>query len=323
MIGRRVREGTRTPGGPVPGGDRAFGAGSAVREGWAVAALGFLLATTAAWWALALWPLAEGAPEWVRVARDVCFNARDNGLPDRAGWILLVGEPLGMLAVLLVGWRDALAGGLRRLVSSLPGRLAALAVAGGVALGLGATVTRLAAGRVPDPTPLAWEVAPTTYPRLDREWVEVAGLVDHRGRPFSRAGLQGRPALVTFAFGHCTTVCPLVVKAALDARAALRGEVDLAVVALTLDPWRDTPSRLPEMAAAWGLEEGDFLVGGTVEAVEAALDAWNVARERDDRTGEILHPALTFLVAADGTVRYATAGSREQIEALARRLEDS
>lgn len=290
------------------------------RDLWPLGAVAFLLLTTAAWWALALWPMPEATPGWLVRARDVCFNATVSGLPDRSGWILLVGEPLGMLAVLLTGWGREVRESLGRLLASTPGRLVAMGVAGGLALGAGAAVTRVATAAEAPATLSDALWAAEDYPRLDRGWVAAEGLVDQRGAPFTLAALEGRPALVTFAYAHCTTVCPLLVRAALDARAELAGEVDMAVVALTLDPWRDTPARLPDMAARWGLAEGDFVLSGEVEAVEAALDAWNVPRDRDERTGELAHPALTFLVEGNGTVAFATTGAREHMVALARRL---
>lgn len=290
---------------------------------WPLGAAGFLLLSTAAWWALALWPMPEETPGWLLRARDVCFNTRESGLPDRSGWVLLIGEPLGMFSVLFAAWGGELRAALSRLLASTSGRLAALGVAGAVAMGLGAAVTRVAAAQSGEPVTLAMELAPETYPRLDRPWVEADGLVDQRGEPFTLASLGGRPALVTFAYAHCTTVCPLLVRDAMEARTEVAGEFDLAVVAITLDPWRDTPSRLPDMAARWGLDEGDFVLSGEVAAVEAALDAWNVHRDRDERTGELAHPALTFLVEGDGTVAYATSGAREQIVALARRLREA
>jgi len=91
-------------------------------------------------------------------------------------------------------------------------------------------------------------------------------------------------------------------------------------VVITLDPWRDTPARLPHLARQWGLEGVGHVLGGSVEQVEAALDGWSVARRRDPRTGEITHPALVFLVDAGGRIAYASNGSPEAIAELARRM---
>jgi len=77
------------------------------RGALALGALATILAITAAWWALALWPLA-GAPAWLARTREVCFGAAPGGLPDAGGWILLIGEPVGLVTVLAVVWGGAL-----------------------------------------------------------------------------------------------------------------------------------------------------------------------------------------------------------------------
>ena len=51
---------------------------------------------TAAWWALALWPLDAGAPTWLVRTRFVCFGSSENGLPHAGGWIALIGEPIAI-----------------------------------------------------------------------------------------------------------------------------------------------------------------------------------------------------------------------------------
>lgn len=287
---------------------------------WPLAALGALAAVTAGWWALALWPLPAEAPTWLVRARSVCFNVTETGLPDRSGWILLVGQPLGMVGLLISGWGGRTAAALRHLTSAAPGRLLATAITLVMVGGLGAVGVRVVMAGPPVPTLPATGDTPDTYPRLDRPFPDMADLVDQDGEPFALERLGGRPALVTFAFAHCETVCPLVVRSALAARRELADHEDFAVVALTLDPWRDTPSRLPSMAEQWELAEGDLVLGGSVDAVEEALTAWGVARDRDEATGDVAHPALVYLVERDGTVAYASSGATEQLVALGRRL---
>jgi len=289
-------------------------------ERWALSALGFLAAVTGAWWALALWPLPTESPEWLERTRAVCFNTGPTGLPDASGWILLVGQPLGMIGILLAGWRSEVVSALGAVVRSRWGGFAAVAGAMCVVLGAGAVGVRVANARqpqlgLPDPVGVS-----DSYPRLDRPLPDMTALVDQNGHAFDASVLRDRPALVTFGFGHCETVCPIVVRSALRVRKALAGEPDLRVVALTLDPWRDTPSRLGVIAEEWGLGPGDLLLGGDVAAVEAALDAWNVARSRDERSGDVIHPALVYLVERDGTVAYASTGAPEQLRTLASRL---
>ena len=80
----------------------------------AVGALTAILAITASWWALALWPAAPTAPDWLLRTREVCFGTTPDGLPQAGGWILLIGQPIGMIALLMVIWPEELRAGIAR-----------------------------------------------------------------------------------------------------------------------------------------------------------------------------------------------------------------
>jgi len=289
------------------------------RDAWPLGAVGFILTVSVAWWALALWSV-PGAPQWLARARTVCFNITETGLPDAKGWLLLLGQPPAMLTMLMVGWGGDVRASMRRVLALPAGRATTLLVAAGLLVGLGSAAVVVGEARLP---PMEWsadEPAPETYPRLDRPWPVATGLVDASGAPFSLASLEGRPAMVTFAFGHCETICPIVVHRARSARIEL--ERGWAIVVLTLDPWRDTPSRLSALVDQFALDpERDFVVSGSVESVNAALDAWLVPRERDERSGDVTHPAIVYFVQADGTISYASSGGVAQMVSLARRSE--
>jgi cytochrome oxidase Cu insertion factor (SCO1/SenC/PrrC family) len=290
--------------------------------------LAFWLVVTAGWWALALWPLAEQTPDWLARTRAICFNTTPSGLPDPSGWLLLIGQPIGMLAALLVIWKRSVREGLRALAGARAGRALIATTLVAVIVGLGAAATRVvSASAQPVAVLPGSELPPDTYPRLDREAPSL-GLIDQHGRTLDLTRLHGRPALVTFAFGHCETVCPLIVRQALEARtrqralasdAAAGSEVPRVVV-VTLDPWRDTPSRLPRLAQHWDLSDDDFMLSGEVDAVNAVLDAWNVARERDPATGSVVHPPLVYVLDASGRIAYATDGNSTTLVALLDRL---
>lgn len=288
----------------------------------ALLALGAVFAVTVGWWALALWPVAGGDPEWLERARAVCFNAGPDGLPDISGWMLLIGQPLGMFGFLVVVWPRPVLSGLRWAAGRPVGRLAltvALTVAVGGLVGTGFRVSSAMAARAPV------ESLPATMAVGDHLWLgeEAAplGLADQRGETVRLADLEGRPALVTFAFGNCDDICPLVVHQARAARDSAWGPEGASLVVVTLDPWRDTPARLEPIARRWGMEgPHDHLLSGSVREVEAALDAWHVARSRDPQTGDVAHPALTYLLTPDGTIGFATGGGREVIMGLAERL---
>ena len=288
---------------------------------WPLGAIGLVLAVTAGWWGLALWSV-PGAPEWLERARAVCFNITESGLPDTKGWLMLLGQPPIMVGFLLIGWREAVADSMRRLLGTGGGRVAAGGTLALCAAGLGLTAAKVADARLPGVEWGGEGPAPLAHPRIDRPWPETEGLVEQAGQAFWIERLVGRPALVTFAFGHCETLCPVVVHQALAARDELdRRGVETSMVVFTLDPWRDTPSRLVTLARQWGLDPArDFVVGGTVEAVEAALDAWGIARTRDERTGDIVHAGVIYLVERDGTIAFSSTGGVEHVVSLGARL---
>lgn len=291
-------------------------------EGIVLTGLIALFVITAAWWALALWPIDNG-PAWLERTRYVCFGVAESGLPDAGGWIGLVFGPLGMLSILLIAWWR---GAIQLVERARSSRMVMITLA---TLALGGTVLVIgAAARVQQAKSVAFvpeigdELPPPGYPRLDRASPPLA-LVGQDGATHRLEDLRGRPVLVTFAFAHCETICPVVVSHVLAAQRELRSAgTPTAVLVVTLDPWRDTPSRLPSMAEAWRLPDRDaWVLSGEVAAVESALDAWEVPRTRDLTTGDVTHPSLVYIVDRVGRIAYATTGGAASIAALVERLQ--
>jgi cytochrome oxidase Cu insertion factor (SCO1/SenC/PrrC family) len=285
-------------------------------EATAVVTLGILLGVTAGWWALALWPLPTDTPEWLTRTRSVCFNTSENGLPDASGWLLLIGQPLGMVAVLMAGWGQSVRSGLRALAAGTAGRTLLIGTAACVVVGLGAAGVRVASATVAGDVQIADELPPPTYPRLDWE-APPLGLMDQFGQTLDLERLKGRPALVTFAFGQCGTICPMIVRDVLETQERVRrraeaGEVDASriprVVVVTLDPWRDRPARLPYLAQHWKLGPDGYVLSGETDEVNRVLDAWKVARSRDLDSGDVVHPMLTYVLDASGRIAFASTG---------------
>lgn len=288
----------------------------AERPGAALTALAVILAITAGWWGLALWPIGDTAPEWVARTRMVCFGATRGGLPDAGGWILLIGEPIGMMGVLVAVWGRSLRRDVTRVLSRMSGRVA---VAGAAILALtsiasiGVRVARATAfdptgGPTRDGIVAAMDMAPPS-----------AVLVDQFGVRTSLADLGSRPVLLTFAYGHCATVCPATVTNLRIARQrAAREEVPIVVI--TVDPWRDTPDRLPTIVAHWGLERGDRMLSGEIADVEHALDELGVARRRSETSGDVEHGITTMILDATGRVRWRVDGGWTRVASILNRL---
>jgi cytochrome oxidase Cu insertion factor (SCO1/SenC/PrrC family) len=188
----------------------------------------------------------------------------------------------------------------------MSGRLTLAIVAVALAIAGAWAGERIAAGRRIEAisyAPASADALPTGYPRLDLAMPALA-LTDQDGAPFTQASFAGKPTILTFAFAHCHTVCPVVVDGA--RRAAERiGEDRVRLAVVTLDPWRDTPSRLQSMHANWRLPASARVLSGSVEDVTAALDALNVGWQRDEDTGDVTHPPLVYLVDADGRIAFA------------------
>jgi protein SCO1/2 len=286
-------------------------AGREERPGIALTALVAILVITAAWWALALWP-AAAEPEWLTRTRAACFGSERGGLPATEGWILLIGEPVGMLGMLIAIGGRALRRDLAWLAAARWRRVTALTVASAAVVGTGALGVRVAR---------AWEGGRAAYApdRSVLRSVEAEAprvpLVDQHGHRLSLAEWRGRPAIVTFAFGHCATICPVIVN---DLRAARRrtNRSDVALLVITLDPWRDTPERLPALAGHWSLGANDRVLSGSVENVEAVLDSLGVSRRRNETTGDVDHATTVFVLASDGRIAWRGDGGIAGVEGL-------
>lgn len=285
------------------------------RERWgaALVALYVILAITAAWWALALWPAGEVPPEWLARTRGACFGTGESGLPSAGGWVLLIGEPIGMVALLLVTWGGSLRADLQRAWRRWWGRVTLLASVGAVVTGAALSGVRVAAAMAARSAPVSGAAGAGMVDRPGTLLPSMA-LIDQHG---SRAPIVAPGAartLVTFAFGECEAVCPTAVHDLLAARdGAARPDVPIVVV--TLDPWRDTPDRLATIARHWGLASNDRVLSGSVAEVEALLDAVGVHRARNQQTGNVDHLTTVLVASADSRIIWrGVGGGRAMME---------
>lgn len=292
------------------------------RPGAASLALTVILAITAAWWTLALWPAGAATPDWLSRTRDVCFGTGHTGWPNAGGWILLIGEPIGMVGTLVAiagsSLREELYGTFRRLRGTPSGRRAVFMTAGLVALGIGPAIVP----RLTLPAPVAGAAsaagaagaaAAGRPPQTTLTPAPHAWLVDQHGTELSLAILR-RPAIVTVAFAHCETVCPTLVHDVLRARANARRET-MPLFIVTVDPWRDTAERLPTIAQEWKLGADDHVLTGDIQVVEKVLDALGVGRSRDTATGNVAHAAVVMLLDANGRITTRFDGDVGQLAA--------
>lgn len=283
-------------------------------RGIAVLALTVILAITAGWWALALYPVSETAPTWVMRTRAACFGSVGSGLPSAGGWVLLIGEPLGMIGTLVTLWGGALRNDLRWLAALAWGRVALVGCTGALVWGNVRAAQRVM-GVYDAASISSFEISGTTpVARLDAAAPSLV-LTDQRGERFDLAAWRGTPVIVTFAFAHCADVCPTLVQQLREARRQVARQA-VPIVVVTLDPWRDVPARLPHIAEQWKMDAGDRVLSGDVADVNGVLDGWGVGRARDGATGDISHAAVAFLVAANGRLAARLDGGMDRMRDL-------
>ena len=264
--------------------------------GWCVSTL-FL-------WGLAFYEAPAATPDWLLRAQAACFGRTENGLPDSAGWMLLILGPATMLMSFLVAFGADLRASLRAptVVScSILWVFASLAVLEGAWV-----VTRVAAAeRVASASfaPLDSALFPADYP-ASREPAPGFTLLSQTGERISLERFHGRVVLLGFVFAHCQTVCPVLLRTLQNAHREL-GARDFVLLLVTLDPRRDPPSALSSLAARYELGPEQYLLSGGVDEVEAMAAAYGVGAIRDQKTGDVSHPPLMYVLSPAGERGYA------------------
>ncbi len=280
------------------------------------------LVGTLSWWGLAFPPLPQAPPAWLARLQEICFGSEAAGVPKLYGWGALFSGPVAFGLVIWAGWGAEVFSGLAALWRRpLPRALIVLCCTALFAQMAWAGWLTVAASRS------AWDPAadiqsepfPQSYPRLNLPLPKFR-LLDRDGNFRADTDLRGRIALVSFAYGHCTTVCPATV-ATLQTAAHRLTQVRPRIVIITLDAWRDTPSALTAIGDKWGLDDDALLLSGNPIEVDRVLDEFRVARTRNGQTGEIDHVALTYVVDTEGRIAYAlNAPNPSWLEAAARRV---
>lgn len=242
------------------------------------------------WVGLALAPSPETSPEWLLLAREVCFGTPPEGLPSASGWIMLA-APLPMLLTLVALCGDELREQWARLGRAATTLLLLLPL-----VTLSYATFRVVQQSQAESLPVA-SLPPLTddYPSLDIDCPEFT-LTNQRGETFTRESLRGETTVLTFAYAHCQTVCPSLLQTVREFEGARK-------VVVTLDPWRDTCGNLASIANLWDLGAADVLTG-TPEQVEVLTQAFGVPADRDPNTGEITHPGLIFVLNREAQVVY-------------------
>lgn len=261
---------------------------------------------------LAFYPPTGGA--WGEFLED--FRMRCFKLDPKSGWMetstvwIMITEPLPLQAIFFFIWRTP----LRELWRS---RRPAFAHAAGAAfllvnlLGAGLIgLGRVQAEPKERPFPAENLRSALTMPSFT--------LTNQDGRAVSLGDLKGRVVLVTAVYASCTTTCPMMlnkIRSVLDELTPEQRD-DLSVVAFSLNPENDTRELREMTAKIYGLKSEFHFVNGIPGEINALLDQLNVARIRDEKTGQIMHSNLFFLLDRNGTIAYRLSLSQTESQWL-------
>lgn len=141
-------------------------------------------------------------------------------------------------------------------------------------------------------------------------------LVNQDHETVDLATLRGNVVMLTAVYSSCGLSCPLIFGQAKYAIAAVPADLraDLRVIAVSMDPEKDTPDVLAELARRYEVEAPRYeLVTGEPAQVERVLDDMGIARTRNPDTGVIDHANLFLLIDRGGRIAYRlTLGERQQ-----------
>lgn len=114
-----------------------------------------------------------------------------------------------------------------------------------------------------------------------------------------------------FFFMHCPTICPKVKKQMLRLYDHYEDNSNIKFVSHTLDPKRDTPSRLKQYASNLGVAHDKwlFLTGSKDDIYTIKDDYFIAAVEDPDSPGGISHSGKIILVDKQGHVRSFAEGT--------------
>ena len=131
---------------------------------------------------------------------------------------------------------------------------------------------------------------------------------ERRGATVRRRDLLGAPWLVGFIFTRCSTICPglaIEMSRALEALA----ELEVPVVAISVDPEHDTPQVLSRFAQGFRGSESEhwlFLTGDEQATYELIRSSFKLAVERNpgaDPGMAVSHSSLLVAVDGEGRIR--------------------
>jgi protein SCO1/2 len=155
---------------------------------------------------------------------------------------------------------------------------------------------------------LATAATPAPLPS-DSVYQLSAVLIDQHGKARDWRLRRGRPQLVAMFYTSCPYICPLIVDSGKGVENALtpkqRARLDILLV--SIDPARDTPAALAQLAARRKLDPARWTLASPQASQVRTLAGVLGIRYRELADGEFNHTSELILLDADGRIVARTA----------------
>lgn len=146
-------------------------------------------------------------------------------------------------------------------------------------------------------------------------------LTDHVGREIKLTTLRGKPVVLTFIYTNCPDVCPIIT-AKLNQTLQLLGPdaSKVEIVAITVDPERDTPARAKQFSEQQGIGDKWHFLTADSKTLQPVWDAYGVYQQREKALSEqqgtphpddgytVAHSAPVYVIDKLGDKRLAYGG---------------
>lgn len=128
------------------------------------------------------------------------------------------------------------------------------------------------------------------------------GLRSSTGQVVDLASMRGKVVMITFVYARCPDICPAIVDAMRAAKISLGKEGrDVRLVAVSVDPERDTPSVVNAFLRRHRAAGSFRYVVGKRDELEPVWAAWGVAAQESFDNPELVeHSGVVWLVDRDG-----------------------
>lgn len=127
-------------------------------------------------------------------------------------------------------------------------------------------------------------------------------------QPVSMQSLNGKIVLITWYYTHCTDQCPLTMYRFEQIQHQLEKQnlfgKKVVLIAMTLDPARDTPPVIKEYAAHFNANtSGWYFLRATPAQTTAILSQWGISVKPSTNKEFIEHISKTDLIDQNGNIR--------------------